>query len=255
MTSSNRTPVIAGNWKMHKTIEEAVSFVKDLIPLIQDVLVKVYIAVPYTVLHSAAIEARNSSIVIGAQNMYDANEGAFTGEISANMLKDAGAQFVILGHSERRRLFKETNAFIHRKIEKALSENLQAILCIGETEQEHKNGKTEEVLKQQLEESLGNISAEQMATIILAYEPIWAIGSGQSDLPKEVQKVLRFCRQWITRKWGKETAQKVIIQYGGSVHPNDAKGFMQQLDVDGVLVGSASLMVESFNQIIHYLSD
>ncbi len=250
--SSHRTPVIAANWKMYKTIEEAVHFVKSLIPLIQDVPVKVYIAVPYTALYSAASEAKGSSIVMGAQNMYDATEGAFTGEISANMLKDAGAKFVILGHSERRRLFHETNAFIRRKVEKALSESLQPIFCIGETEQEREGGKTEEILKQQLDQSLGNISAEQMTSIILAYEPIWAIGSGKSALPKKVQAVHAFCRQWVSEKWGKETAQKIIILYGGSVHPNDTKDFMEQPDVDGVLVGGASLKVESFNQIIHY---
>ncbi len=249
---SRRIPVIAGNWKMHKTIEEAVSFVKDLIPLIQNAQAKVYIAVPYTALRPAADEAKNSPIVIGAQNMNDASEGAFTGEISANMLENAGAQFVILGHSERRHLFNETNAFIHRKVKKALSEGLQIIFCIGETENERKDGKTENVLKQQLEESLGDISAEQMATIILAYEPVWAIGSGHSALPEEAQVVHLFCRQWLNQKWGKETADKVIIQYGGSVHPNYVKDFMEQSDVDGLLVGGDSLILESFNQIIHY---
>lgn len=252
MTSSNRTPVIAGNWKMHKTIEEAVSFVKGLIPLIKNVQVKVYIAVPYTAIRAASDEAKGSILVIGAENMSDASEGAFTGEISANMLQNAGARFVILGHSERRHLFNETNAFIHRKVKKALSENMPIIFCIGETEQEHKNKKTHEVLKKQLEESLGDISAEDMATIILAYEPVWAIGSSHSDTPEKVQDIHRFCRQWISQKWGAETANKVIIQYGGSVHPDDAKDFMDQPDVDGLLVGGASLVVESFNQIIHY---
>ncbi len=254
MTSSNRTPVIAGNWKMHKTIEEAVSFVKGLIPLIRDAQAKIYIAVPYTAIRPAADAAKSSPIMIGAQNMNDASEGAFTGEISANMLEDAGAQFVILGHSERRHLFNETNAFIHRKVKKAISENIQIIFCVGETEQEHKNRKTEEVLKKQLEESLGDISAEHMTAIILAYEPVWAIGSGHSDPPEKVQKIHSFCRLWVSQKWGKETAGKVIIQYGGSVHPNDAKDFMEQPDVDGLLVGGASLLLESFNQIIHYSS-
>src|SRR5665213_1380007 len=144
--SSHRIPVIAGNWKMHKTIEEAVSFVQELIPLIRNVQAKIYIAVPYTALRFAADAAKDSPIVIGAENMSDQIEGAFTGEISANMLKDAGAQFVILGHSERRRLFHETSAFIHRKIEKALSESLQPILCVGEKKQERNDGRTEENL-------------------------------------------------------------------------------------------------------------
>ncbi len=254
MTSTNRTPVITGNWKMYKTIEEAVSFVKGLIPLIQDAPAKVYIAVPYTAIRPAADEAQDSSIVIGAQNMNDATEGAFTGEIAAKMLTDAGAKFVILGHSERRRLFNETNAFIHRKLEKALSEGLQPILCIGETAQERKEGKTEEVLKQQLEESLGSIRGDQMATTILAYEPVWAIGSGQPALPEEAQAMHHFCRHWISEKWGEEVAQQVIIQYGGSVQPKHAKNYMDQPDVDGLLVGGASLTLESFNQTIHYSS-
>jgi triosephosphate isomerase (TIM) len=252
--SSNRIPVIARNWKMHKTIEEAVSFVHELIPLIQNAQDKVYIAVPYTALRFAADAAKDSPIVIGAENMSDETEGAFTGEISARMLENAGAKFVILGHSERRHIFNESNAFIHRKVKKAISENIQIIFCLGETGQERKAKKTEEVLNQQLEESLGDISAEQMAAIILAYEPVWAIGSGHSALPEEVQAMHHFCRQWVKQKWGEETAQKVIIQYGGSVHPNDAKDFMELPDVDGVLVGGASLTVESFNKIIHYSS-
>ena len=250
--SSHRIPVIAGNWKMHKTIEEAVSFVQELIPLIRNAQPKIYIAVPYTALRFAADAAKDSLIVIGAENMSDETEGAFTGEISARMLKNAGAKFVILGHSERRHIFNETNAFIHRKVKKAISENIQIIFCLGETGQERKAKKTEEVLDQQLEESLGDIAAEQMAAIILAYEPVWAIGSGHSALPEEVQAVHHFCRQWVKKKWGEETAQKVIIQYGGSVHPNGAKDFMELPDVDGVLVGGASLTVESFNKIIHY---
>jgi triosephosphate isomerase (TIM) len=193
--------------------------------------------------------------VIGAENMSDEIEGAFTGEISARMLKNAGAKFVILGHSERRHIFNESNAFIHRKVKKAISENIQIIFCLGETGQERKAKKTEEVLTQQLEESLGDISAEQMAAIILAYEPVWAIGSGHSALPEAVQAMHHFCRQWVKQKWGEETAKKVIIQYGGSVHPNDAKDFMELPDVDGVLVGGASLTVESFNKIIHYSSE
>jgi triosephosphate isomerase len=252
MKSTNRTPVIAANWKMHKTIEEAVCFVKGLIPLILNVPVKVYVAPPYTALHSSAVAARNSPVVIGGQNMNDENEGAFTGEISANMLKDAGAEFVILGHSERRHLFNETNDFIRRKVKKALSKKLQPLLCIGETKQEREEEKTEQILKQQLEESLGDISPEEMETIILAYEPVWAIGTGSPALPKEVQVIHHFCRQLVRQKWGADTAEKVIIQYGGSVHPQDVKELMELPDVDGVLVGGASLTLDLFNQIIHY---
>ena len=197
MSDNSRTPIIAGNWKMHKTIEESVSFVCGLIPLIRNAQAKVYIAVPYTAFRFAADAGKNSAIVIGAQNMNDETEGAFTGEISADMLKNAGAKFVILGHSERRHIFNETNAFIHRKVKKAISENIQIIFCLGETEQERTNGKTEKVLHQQLKESLGDIFAEQMSTIILAYEPVWAIGSGHSALPEEVQAMHHVCRQWV----------------------------------------------------------
>ena len=158
MSSSHRIPVIAGNWKMHKTIEEAVSFVQELIPLIRKAHAKIYIAVPYTALRFAADAAKDSPIVIGAENMSDESEGAFTGEISAGMLENAGAKFVILGHSERRHIFNESNAFIHRKVKKAISENIQIIFCLGETGQERKAKKTAEVLNQQLEESLSDIS-------------------------------------------------------------------------------------------------
>lgn len=250
-----RVPVIAGNWKMYKTIGDSVDFIKKLIPLVETSQPKVYLAVPFTALKAAADAAKGSKVVIGAQNMNDATEGAFTGEIAGKMLVDAGAQFVILGHSERRQLFKETNEIINKKIKRALSVKLQPILCVGETLQERENGKMEEVLQEQLSKSLDGILSAQLTTMIIAYEPVWAIGTGKTSTPEDAQAMHHFCREFIAKTWGKETADQIIIQYGGSVKPENVKSLMEQPDIDGVLVGGASLSLESFVKIVNYSSD
>lgn len=251
MTSPNRRVVIAGNWKMHKTIQEAVAFVEELMPLVKSSPAQIYLAVPFTAIKAVADAAQESHIVIGAQNMNDASEGAFTGEVAGKMLKDAGAKFVILGHSERRRFFHETNSLINRKIKRALLDHLQIILCLGETKDQREAGKTHEVLKTQLEEGLQDVAAEQLENIIIAYEPVWAIGMTQPAGPDTTEEAHSFCRSVIREKWGENSADHIVIQYGGSVKPDNAKEFLDLPDVDGLLVGGASLSVQEFAKIIN----
>lgn len=255
MTSKNRQKVIVANWKMYKTIDEATEFIKNLITTVDessnDSTLKVYLAVPFTGIKTASDQAEGSPVVIGAQNMNDASEGAFTGEIAARMLKDAGAKFVILGHSERRHLYKESSAFINRKVKRALTDQLQPILCVGETLEEREQEKTYEVLKSQLTESLDGITAEQLDQILIAYEPIWAIGTGKTATPEIAEEAHVLCRKIIAEKWSHEAADKLSILYGGSVKPDNAKDLMDQADIDGLLVGGASLSLDSFVKIVH----
>lgn len=251
MTSANRPVIIAGNWKMYKTIEDAVAFIEELKPLIKNSAAKIYLAAPFTAIKSVVDAAKESHLVIGAQNMNDASEGAFTGEIAGKMLKDAGAKFVILGHSERRRLFHETNSLINKKVKRALSDGLQVILCVGETKEEREAEKTHEVLTTQLEEGLSGITSEQAEQIILAYEPVWAIGAIQSASADTAQEAQAFCRKIVSEKWSEKAAEQMVIQYGGSVKPENAKEFLDQPDIDGLLVGGASLSVQDFSKIIN----
>lgn len=250
---SFRSVVIAGNWKMYKTIEEATHFVETLAPLIGKSQAAVFLAVPFTAIHPTVqyVKKLGISIKIGAQNMNDASEGAFTGEVAGKMLLEAGAEFVILGHSERRHIFHESNSFINRKIKRALSDKLQPILCVGETEKEHDSGEMEHVLKSQLLECLEGIKEEDVGKIIFAYEPVWAIGSGKTARPEDAQKAHQFCRSVIAQTWSQDLANSLIIQYGGSVKPENASELLEQQDVDGLLVGGASLSAESFAQIIN----
>lgn len=254
MSQKNFRPVvIAGNWKMYKTIEEAVSYVETLTPLIPKSQAAVYLAIPFTAIQPAATRIKElaSPIKIGAQNMNDASEGAFTGEIAAKMLLDAGAQFVILGHSERRHIFNENDAFINRKVKRALAENLQPLVCIGETLEQREKRKMRDVLENQIFNSLESLQAEDISKIILAYEPVWAIGTGRVAQPRDAQAAHQFCRQVVTEKWGEEAAAKLVILYGGSVKAENAGKLLEQKDVDGLLVGGASLSPESFSQIVN----
>ena len=252
MTSANRSIIIAGNWKMYKTIDEAVSFIKELEPLVNQSSVLVYLAVPFTAIKSSSEAVQDTRIVIGAQNMNDASEGAFTGEIAGKMLKDAGAKFVILGHSERRQLFHETNSFINKKIKRALMDELQVIYCIGETKEQRNAEQTHEVLTTQIKEGLQDITAEQLDHVIIAYEPVWAIGVSKPAEADVAQETQSFCRQLISENWGENAAEKIVLQYGGSVKSENAKEFLDQQDIDGLLVGGASLSAQEFAKIINY---
>jgi triosephosphate isomerase len=247
-----RPTIIAGNWKMYKTIEEAKSFVETLAPRIKRSQAAIYLAVPFTALYPTAQRAKElkSSLKIGAQNMNDAMEGAFTGEIAAAMLKDAGGEFVILGHSERRRVFHEDNAFIHRKVRRALDVGIQPLLCVGENLEEREGERVEAVLREQLENCLAGLSAEELSKMIFAYEPVWAIGTGKIGNPEEMQAAHAFCRKVLGEIGGSGVAEKAQILYGGSVKPENAADMMVQEDIDGLLVGGASLSSELFSQII-----
>lgn len=247
-----RLPIIAGNWKMYKSLDETRDFINGLILHLKNTRCEVYLAVPFTLLDKAYLEARASKIAVGAQNMHDELEGAFTGEISARMLKELHAVFVILGHSERRNLFLESDAFINRKVKRAIATNLQAILCIGEKQNERDEGRTEEVLTQQLDESLKEITKEDLKNIVLAYEPVWAIGTGKTATPEIAEETHKFCRSYAAERWGDEAAEGLRILYGGSVKPDNIAALMSKPNIDGALVGGASLKVESFAKLIHF---
>ncbi len=241
---SNRNPIIAANWKMYKTGVEAETFIRALKKDLPNPSCQVFIAPPFTAL---PLISRSEPYVIGAQNMHEAEEGAYTGEISATMLKDAGARFVILGHSERRRLFHETDERIHLKLKQALTHHLLPILCVGETLEKRQEGKTFDVLAAQLKTALGNIPP---GDLVIAYEPVWAIGTGKTATPEIAQEAHRFCRGVIEEVWGKKISEKTPILYGGSVTPETASGLALQPDIDGALVGGASLDVTKFIKII-----
>lgn len=250
MKDSQRPIIITGNWKMYKTIEQTVEFVQTLAPLVENVAPLVYLAVPFTAIKAAADQAKETKIVIGAQNMHDASEGAFTGEIAGKMLVEAGARFVILGHSERRILFKETNDVINRKMKRAISDRLQPVLCIGETQQEREAGLTPQVLTTQLTECLAGIKSEQLKDLIIAYEPVWAVGTDLAATPEIAEQAHKICREWLIDQYNEKLAESTVIQYGGSVKPENASAFLEQLDIDGLLVGGASLSAETFSKII-----
>jgi triosephosphate isomerase (TIM) len=245
-----RQKIIAGNWKMYKTAKEAVHFIQQLQKLIPSSKARILLAVPFTALTAAAEAAHTTSFAIGAQNVHEAVEGPYTGEISAHMLKEAGAKFTLIGHSERRRLFHESNLLIHQKIKRALSSGLTPILCVGETLVERSDGATEAVLAEQLEEGLGELSLDQLAHLVIAYEPVWAIGTGKSASPQVADEAHLLCRNFIAKKWGSAAAEQLPILYGGSVKAENAAELLNQPNVDGALVGGASLDPAAFAQII-----
>ncbi len=256
MGDQNRKIVVTGNWKMYKTNDEAVEFVRALIPQVAELpeQIQVQLAVPFTAIQSVSEVALGSSIIIGAQNMHDVTEGAFTGEIGAKMLREAGARFVLLGHSERRQIFHESSSFINKKVKRALDEGLQPILCVGETLSEREAEKTQEVIASQLQESLMGLTAPQAEKLVLAYEPVWAIGTDKIATPVEAQEAHLICRKEIEALFGEAVASQIIIQYGGSVQAKYVQELLQQTDIDGFLVGRASLGLESFIGIIQAAS-
>lgn len=252
-----RPCVIAGNWKMHKTVSETVDFIDQLKALLEDLSERakcreVYLSVPYTSLYAAAKQARRSALLIGAQNMHEEEEGAFTGEISYKMLKEAGAQFVILGHSERRSIFQESSSLVNKKLKKALEGQLKAILCVGESLEQREEGRTEQVVKDQLLSSLEGLDRKDLKQVILAYEPVWAIGTGKTATPCQAQQMHKFCREVLSEVWGEKAAAEMIIQYGGSVKPENTAELLKQEDIDGVLVGGASLDPQVFHLIVNF---
>lgn len=246
-----RPVVITGNWKMHKTVKETVEYIRLLVPLVSESSAKILLAVPYTCLAFAAQAAEGTNIQIGAQNLCEREEGALTGEISALMLKEAGAQFVLIGHSERRQFFHETDQIVNKKIKRALKEGLIPTLCIGESAAEREAGRAQAILAHQLAQGLEGLSEAHVLKVMIAYEPVWAIGSSQAATPEVAEEMQLFCRQNLAQKWGYQIADRLVIQYGGSVKSENAKSLLEQPDIDGLLIGNASLSVESFSKIVN----
>ncbi|HUX61151.1 MAG TPA: triose-phosphate isomerase [Ignavibacteriaceae bacterium] len=247
-----RRIVIAGNWKMNNNLEESQNLIAKLVEgLSKDKMnCEVIICPPYTSLSLSANLIKGSIVKLGAQNMYFEESGAFTGEISASMLKSTGCEYVILGHSERRSIFGEKDEQINKKIKKALSSDLKPIFCVGETLAERESGVTNEIIKGQVHEGLNGLSENDLGKIIIAYEPVWAIGTGKTATPNQAQEVHEFIRKLISDKFSFAAADKIVIQYGGSVKPDNAKELLSQKDIDGALVGGACLKAESFLGII-----
>ena len=244
--SMARELYVIGNWKMYKTSREATDYIEVLLPLIEGCKANVFLAVPYTSIASASHFAKKSSVVIGAQNMNDAREGAFTGEIAGLMLKEAGAAFVILGHSERRRIFHETDQVIQKKLMRALQDDLKPILCVGETLEQRDGDETEEALEAQLRSAFEALPKEDAGKVIVAYEPIWAIGTGRTATPKLAQEAHAHIRMILADLVGKKRAESISIVYGGSVKPDHVSKLVSEKDIDGVLVGGASLDPKTF---------
>ena len=250
---TDRTPLIAGNWKMYKTGNEAVETAEKLLELVSDVeTTDIMIAPTFTSLAQVSNIIANSKIALGAQNIYWEKEGAFTGEISGPMLVSAGCQYVIIGHSERRQYFGETNDTVNKKIFAAIKSGLLPIVCVGETEGERNEEKTFSVLDKQIENGLEGLTLDEHSPLVLAYEPVWAIGTGKTATPDQVQEVHSYLRGLIEKKFGNMLAKAVRILYGGSVKPDNVSELMALADVDGALVGGASLQPDSFSKIINF---
>jgi len=249
---SARTKVIAGNWKLNKDIHQTEELLTGLKSALTFDLkgVRVIVCPPFTSLETASRLTKGSSMSLGAQNMYHEDEGAFTGEISPKMLKSVGCEYVILGHSERRQIFGETDEFINKKVKKAIASRLVPIVCVGETLDQRETNVTAQIVTTQVRGVLKDVSAEQVAKVIIAYEPVWAIGTGRNATPQQAEEVHLLIRTILTGLYTPVTAESVIIQYGGSVKPDNAAELLWQPNVDGALVGGACMKVDSFSAII-----
>lgn len=247
-----RRKVIAGNWKMNNDLQQSVNLIEELKNKLagREVNCDVLICPPFTSLYEAKKIIDGSIIKLGAQNMFYEDSGAFTGEISAPMLKSVGCEYVILGHSERRTIFGEKDIMINKKVRKAISQNLKPILCVGETLEEREKDVTEKVVKRQIEKGLNDVTPDEVLNVIIAYEPVWAIGTGKTATPQQAQEVHAFIRKLLATMYSKDFAELIPIQYGGSVKPDNAKELLSQKDIDGALVGGACLKVDSFIGII-----
>lgn len=243
---------IAGNWKMHKTVSEAVSLASELRDKLSDCSEKLMIAPPFTALQAVSAVVKGTNILLGAQNMGPEESGAHTGEVSVLMLKDLGVGVVILGHSERRHTYGESDALINTKVRLALKHRLEVILCVGETLEEREQGKLETVIRRQLAEGLKGVEPSALADVTVAYEPVWAIGTGKTATPEDADAVHAFCRKVIAELYGQEAARQILIQYGGSVKPENVAALMAKSNIDGALVGGASLKADSFVPIAKF---
>ena len=250
---NKRTPIIAGNWKMNKTPKEARELAQALVPLVAGVKDReVVLAPPFTALSAVAEAINKTNIALAAQNLHWEDKGAFTGEISAEMLLDSGCRYVIIGHSERRQYFGETDETVNKRTRKALSKGLRAIICVGETLAEREASKVNEIIGRQLAGGLAGVTAADMQSVVIAYEPGWAIGAGKTATPEQANDVHHFIREQIKALYGPETAGALRIQYGGSVTPENVSTLMAMSDIDGALVGGASLKPESFAALVKF---
>ena len=247
-----RRKVIAGNWKMNMLPNEAINFIQELAPLVKDTKNEVILCVPYTDLFYALLHVQGTNIKIGAQNMHWEEKGAYTGEVSAPMLKSIGVEYVIIGHSERRQYFAETDETVNKKIKAAFTNGLKPIVCVGETLEQRENGETVKIITNQTKLALEGLTDEQVKNTIIAYEPIWAIGTGKTATSEDANNSIKAIRDEICQIYGQNVANGVIIQYGGSVKSSNAKELFEMSDIDGGLVGGASLKSEEFSKIVNY---
>lgn len=247
-----RKKVIAGNWKMNMLPNETIQFIEELTPLVKDTDNEVILCVPYTDLFYALLTAQNTNIKIGAQNMHFEESGAYTGEVSGKMLKSINVEYVIIGHSERRQYFNETDESVNKKVKAAFENGLKPIVCVGETLEQREAGKVEEIITNQTKLALEGLTNEQVENTIIAYEPIWAIGTGKTATKEDANDAVKAIRNKIAEIYGQNVADRVIIQYGGSVKSSNAKELFSMSDIDGALVGGASLKSEEFSKIVNY---
>ena len=246
-----RKPIIAGNWKMHKTIAEALEFVNEVKDRVNNDKVEAVICAPFTLLKDLKQATKGTNIKIGAQNMHFEEKGAFTGEISPLMLKELDMDYVVIGHSERRQYFNETDETVNKKVLKALEVGIDPILCVGETLEEREAGNTKDVCKVQVEKALEKVSKEDLAKVVIAYEPVWAIGTGKTATSEDANDVIAYIREVVANLYG-ELANEVRIQYGGSVKPSNVAEIMNQSDIDGALVGGASLEANDYVELVNF---
>ena len=247
-----RRKVIAGNWKMNMLPNEAIDYIQAFEPLVKDAEAEVILCVPYTDLFYCLMNAQGTNIKIGAQNMHWAENGAYTGEVSAKMLKSIGVEYVIIGHSERRQYYNETDESVNKKIKAAFENELKPIVCVGETLEERETGKTEDIITTQTRLALEGLTDEQVKNTIVAYEPIWAIGTGKTATSEDANNSIKSIRAEIRKIYGEDVAENIIIQYGGSVKSTNAKELFSCSDIDGGLVGGASLKPDEFSKIVNY---
>ena len=248
-----RTPIIAGNWKMNNTIAATKALVTELIPLVKDAKAEVVICTPYTDLATAVELTKGTNIKVGAENVHWAEKGAFTGEISADMLVELGVTYVIIGHSERRQYFGETDQTVNARVKAALAKGLKPIICVGETLEEREGGKVEEVLVRQTTEAFKDIAKEELENIVVAYEPVWAIGTGKTATAEVANDTIKIIRDTIAKLYCPKCAENLVrIQYGGSMNPKNVKELMAMPEIDGGLIGGASLKAVDFSQVVNY---
>ncbi|KGG80291.1 triosephosphate isomerase [Caloranaerobacter azorensis H53214] len=247
-----RKPIIAGNWKMHNTIEEGIKLVREIKSVADNTDVEVVVCVPFTSLSEIKKELQGTKVKLGAQNMHWEEKGAYTGEISPVMLKEIGVDYVIIGHSERRQYFNETDETVNKKVISALKYGIKPIICVGETLEQREKNIEKDVVSNQIIRALENVSAEDMLNVVIAYEPIWAIGTGKTASSKDANDMISFIRKTIRGKYGVDISEEVRIQYGGSVKPHNVTELMNESDIDGALVGGASLKAEDFINIVNF---